>query len=232
MLESLALGLLAVAVVAMVLVRDWRPTVAWLLLAFAGAAGVLQQQPWAAPEVGNLLFAAEALTGLIVAGMLLITGLTFSRDYNVEDLDEFGLMELRRAARRAAHLDVPHRANDYVLPGVGLLVVLGGVALLPRLYAGPNGVELVDYTWTLLLLGGVLQLVISQNLLKIGGGLLLLALGLQMLYVARSAAVGLVVLALLDVAMLVLALTIAFLCGLLYGRLRTLDVGEVYRQGP
>ncbi len=228
--ELLSLALLGLAVAGMLLVHDWRPTVALLLAAFAlTAAFVAQQRFSGALALGplNLPAALQVITGLAASGMLVLTGLTFTHDYNLEDLDEFGLMELRRAVRRAARLQLPKRWTDYLLPAAALVVVGGATALLPPLYAAPA--RPIDYAWIMVLLAGLLQILTTQNLLKIGCGLLVIGLGLQLLYIGAVPSLSLLVLALLNLGMLALALIVAYLSGLVYGRVKTLELPELYR---
>ncbi len=235
----LLLSGLALATGGILLAREWLWLVACLLVVFMCVAGLLLQQPLTNDLSGGvarwILPLAEAVSGVVVTGILLLTGLTFGHDYRPEQLDEFGRMELRRVARQALLLVQPAEWSDYLLPMAGFIVALAATALLPRLYslagAAGSGMQGAQYGWTLLVLTGLIQLIISQNMLKLGCGVLLIGLGLQLFYLDWSTSIGLPVLALLHIAMIVLALVVAYLCGLLYGRLQTLELGELYSRG-
>ncbi|MGB9739066.1 MAG: hypothetical protein ACPL7F_12085, partial [Chloroflexus sp.] len=98
--------LLSISAGGILLLRDWRLTVGLLLLNYIALAGLLNQQPFIPPDLGQFglssLAVIKVLTGLCATSILAVTALTFSRDYGLEDLDEFGQAELRRALRAAA----------------------------------------------------------------------------------------------------------------------------------
>jgi hypothetical protein len=219
------------------LLRDWRMTFPALLINYVCVALFLAQQQFLKPDLqlGSLTVSTTVLVKLITGGaataILTITALTFSREYNLEDLDEFSLSELRRAARRAQRQRAaePLRLADYVVPFWTLvLTVLASVAL-PRLY--PIGsTSTVDFVWYWLGLVGLFTMVVAGDLLKVGLGLLLCASSVDVLYTAISNTVQVFPLALLGLVTITLALAVAYLSGLLYGRLKTLELNELYKQ--
>ncbi|MBA3944244.1 MAG: hypothetical protein H0X37_06725 [Herpetosiphonaceae bacterium] len=236
-MDWLLLSGLALATGGMLLARQWLWLVVALLVVYMCVAGFLFQQPLATDLALGItrwiLPLAEVVSGVVVVGILLVTGLTFGRDERPEQLDEVSLMELRRVARRSFRLAQPAEWSDYLLPVAGFVIALVATTLLPHIYrlTGAAGGSLdAQYSWTLLVLAGMIQLIIAQDMLKLGGGILLIGLGLQLFYLDGSTSIGLPVLALLHIAMIVLALVVAYLCGLLYGRLQTLDLDELYSQ--
>lgn len=217
------------------LMRDWRFTVSALLLMYICLAWFLTQQQFITPDltIGSVALSTTVLvkliTGFAAALILAITALTFSREYNTEDLDEFSLAELRRAARRAQRATEPFRLSDYVVPFWSLVLAAIAALLLPRLYPIGRTYQ-VDFVWYWLLLTGLFTLVTAGDLLKIGLGLLLCVASIDVIYTAIASRVQVFPLALLSLLTLVLALAVAYLSGLLYGRLKTLDLGELYRR--
>lgn len=217
------------------LLRDWRLTFPALLLTYLCVALFLTQQQFIRPDLQlgsyaiSTMVVIKVITGLSAVAILGITALTFSREYNLEDLDEFSLSELRRAARRAQlqRATQPFRAGDYVLPLWALVMALIASIALPRLY--PIGTEEIDFVWYWLGLIGLFTMVSAADLLKIGLGLLLCVESMALLYTALARAVQIVPLALLSLTTVVLALVIAYLSGLLYGRLKTLELNELYK---
>ena len=89
------------------LLRSWRVTFSALLVNYIGVAFFLAQQQFINPDLhlGGAAISTTVLVKLIAGvastAILTLTALTFSREYNLEDLDEFSLAELRRATRRA-----------------------------------------------------------------------------------------------------------------------------------
>ncbi len=219
------------------LLRDWRITVSALLVNYIGVAIFLAQQQFIQPDlhIGSIAVSTTVLvkliTGVAATAILSITALTFSREYNQEDLDEFSLAELRRAARRAQRQRAaePLRLADFVVPFWALaLAVLASVAL-PRIY--PIGdTNTIDFVWYWLGLVGLFTTVIAGDLLKVGLGLLLCASSVDVLYTAISSTVQVFPLALLGLVSITLALAVAYLSGLLYGRLKTLELNELYKR--
>ncbi|HMP41622.1 MAG TPA: hypothetical protein PKA05_14680, partial [Roseiflexaceae bacterium] len=138
--------------------------------------------------------------------------------------------ELRRAARRAQRERAaqPFHLSDYVVPFWSLVLIALASLALPRLY--PIGTNDVDFVWYWLGLTGLFTLVTANDLLKIGLGLLLVAGSVDLLYTAVSRTVQIFPLALLSLMTIVLALVIAYLSGLLFGRLKTLDLNELYKR--
>jgi hypothetical protein len=228
---------LALTAALVLLLRDWRVTVTTLLLNYIFLALFLAQQQFIEPDRTLLGYAisttvlVKLITGAAVALILGITGLTFNRDYNLEDLDEFSLAELRRAARRAQRLrgSEPFRFSDYVVPFWSLVLALLACLTLPRIYPiAPN--PQVDFAWYALAFAGMLSLATASDMLKVGLGLLLCTSSVDLLYTALARGVGVIPLALLSLVTILLALGVAYLSGLLYGRLKTLDLAELYRR--
>lgn len=233
---------IGVTAAVVLLFRDWRLTFPALLLNYLTLGLFLAQQRFVNPDITLLgfelstLVLVKLLTGLTVTLILGITALTFSREYGLENLDEFGLSELRRAARAAQRqrASKPFQLSDYVLPfWAGVLALLVSL-VLPRVYAiGPS--EAVDFAWYWLVLTGVLTIATASDLLKIGLGLLLCASGIDLLYTAvistpEASGLNVAPLALLSLFHILLALAVAYLSGLLYGRLKTLDLSELYKR--
>ena len=219
------------------LMRDWRVTFPALLVNYVAVALFLAQQQFIKPDLqlGGLALSTTVLvkliSGVAATAILMITALTFSREYNVEDLDEFSLSELRRAARRAQRLRAaePFHLSDYVISFWTLvLTVLASVAL-PRLYPIGNTMT-IDFVWYWLGLIGLFTMVVAGDLLKVGLGLLLCIGSIDVLYTAIASTVQVFPLALLGLVTVVLALAVAYLSGLLYGRLKTLELNELYKR--
>lgn len=235
----IAIGLTAAVIL---LFRDWRITFPALLINYLALGLFLAQQGFVGPDLElpglplSSLVLVKLITGLAVTLILAITALTFSRDYGLESLDEFGLSELRRAARAAQRqrASQPLQLGDYVIPfWAGVLGLLASLAL-PWIY--PIGPSLeVDFAWYWLGLTGLLTVATAGDLLKIGLGLLLCVSSIDLLYtalVSTPAASGLKVvpLSLLSLFNILLALAVAYLSGLLYGRLKTLELSELYKR--
>lgn len=219
------------------LLRDWRITVPALLLNYLFLAVFLAQQQFIDPDLSlfgraiSTTVVVKIITGAAVVLILIVTALTFSRDYNLEDLDEFSLAELRRAARRAQRqrASEPFRFSDYVVPFWSLVLALLASLTLPRLYPIAPSQE-VDFVWYALAFTGLLTLATAGDTLKVGLGLLLCTSSIDLLYTALATGVGVVPLGLLSLVTILLALAVAYLSSLLYGRLKTLDLGELYRR--
>lgn len=241
MINWLLLGI-AVSAGVTLLFRDWRLTIPALFLNYVSLAFFVSQQQFLTPDLEffGLRFSTTVLvkliTGLAVTLILALTALTFSRDYGLEDLDEFGLAELRRAARAAQRqrASQPFRLSDYVVPFWAMVLALLASLALPRIY--PISVSPgVDFAWYWLGLIGLLTIVTAGDLLKIGLGLLLCTSSVDLLYTAvvsrpQASGVGIVPVALLSVVTILLALIVAYLSGLLYGRLKTLELSELYKR--
>jgi hypothetical protein len=217
------------------LLRDWRLTVPALLFSYCCIALFLAQQQFVKADLQfggqslSTLVIIKLITGVAATGILAITALTFSREYNLEDLDEFSLSELRRAARRAQTVSAtqPFRLGDYVLPFWTLVLAAIASLALPRLY--PIGSTDIDFVWYWLGLIGLFTMISAADLLKVGLGLLLCVESMMLLYVAVARNVQVIPLALLSLITVVMALMIAYLSGLLYGRLKTLELNELYK---
>src|SRR5262245_49075975 len=105
------------------LLRDWRGTFPAILTNYVCLALFLAQQQFLPSDLrlGDYMLSTVVLvkliTGFAVTAILVVTALTFSRDYGLENLDAFGLAELRRAARAAQRqrASQPFRLSDYVI---------------------------------------------------------------------------------------------------------------------
>lgn len=223
------------------LLRDWRITVSAMLVNYISLAWFLAQQQSLVPNliveqsIGTIV-AVKLVTGVAVTIILAITALTFSREYGLEDLDEFGLAELRRAARAAQRQQAsePFQFSNYTVPLATLVLAFFTSLILPRLY--PLAIsQSVDFAWYWLGLTGLFTLVTATDILKIGLGLLLCTSSMDLLYTTvvstpSAGGVGIMPIALLSLVTILLSLAVAYLSGLLYGRLKTLDLGELYQQ--
>jgi hypothetical protein len=219
------------------LLRDWRLTIPALLLNYLFVTMFLTAQQFIQPDVTlfgvafSTTVIVKLITGLAASAILAITALTFSREYNLEDLDEFSLAELRRAARRAQQIQAnqPVRLSEYVVPFWALVLALLASIVLPRIY--PIGQRYgIDFAWYWLGFVGLFTMMTATDLLKIGLGLMLCVASIDLLYTAVARSVQVFPLGLLSLLTIVLALAIAYLSGLLYGRLKTLDLAELYRR--
>lgn len=232
---------IGVTATVILLFRDWRLTFPALLLNYIAIALFLAEQQFIAPDLillGQMstLILVKLVTGLAVTLILTITALTFSREYGLENLDEFGLAELRRAARAAQRqrASQPFQLSDYVLPFWSGVLALFASTTLPWIYAiAPT--PAADFAWYWLLLTGVLTIATAGDVLKIGLGLLLCASGVDVLYTAvvstpNASGLNVIPLALISQVQILLALAIAYLSGLLYGRLKTLELNELYKR--
>lgn len=228
---SLVLFIALVLLVAgLVLFQNWRVTVPLLVGAELCRIGLLWQIAGFASTAGRqTLTLVEVVTALSVGLILLVTALTFTRDYNTEQLDEFGLMELRRAARRAQQqrAQIGGRWAGYVVP-LGA-VLLAGLAtwLLGRAYPIARD-ELINAAWTFMLLCGLLVLITANDVLKLGLGLLLLLSAAKLLYFGVASQLNVLHIGLLELLSLLLAVVAAYVSGLLYGRLRTLEFSSLF----
>jgi multisubunit Na+/H+ antiporter MnhC subunit len=227
------------------LLRDWRVTFPALLLNYVFVALLLTQQPYLASslQIGgwgiSAIVLVKLITGVAVTAILTLTALMFSREYGLEDLDEFSLAELRRAARRAQRQGVePFRFSNYVVAFWALVLAALAALALPRLYPILPSIA-VDFSWYWLALTGLFTMVVAGDLLKIGLGLMLCANCIDLLYTAHPHpatariepnGLGVYPLGLLSLMAITLALGIAYLSGLLYGRLKTLELNELYKR--
>lgn len=237
-LSLVALLMLSLGSGLILLLRDWRITVPALLLTYGGIGLFLLQQPLLVPDLlieASLerIVTVKLITGFGATLILLFTGLTFNQEFGIEELDEFGLSELRRAARavQRQRASQPFRLSSYVVPLLLLLLVLLTSLALPRIYPIAPLVQ-VDFAWYWLGLTGLLTLVIADTMLKIGLGLLLSLASMDFLYTAvlstpQARGVGIVPLLLLSLVTILLALAIAYLSGLLYGRMKTLELSAL-----
>jgi magnesium-transporting ATPase (P-type) len=219
------------------LLRNWQITFPALLLNYVSVALFLAQQQFITPDLrlGSAAISTtvlvELITGVATTAILTITALTFSREYGLEELDEFSLTELRRAARRAQRQRAaePFRSANYVVGFWSLVLAVLAALALPRLYPIGRSYE-VDFAWYWLGLTGLFTLAAAGDLLKIGLGLLLCANSIDLLYTAIASTVQVFPLALLSLVTIILAVAVAYLSGLLYGRLKTLELNELYKR--
>ncbi|MFQ3632076.1 hypothetical protein [Roseiflexus sp.] len=231
-----AIVILSVSSGVILLLRDWRITTPALFVNYLSIAWFLAQQQFITPDlvIGELALSTtivvKVITGFAASLILGITAVTFSREYNLEDLDEFSLAELRRAARRAQRqrASEPFRVSEYVVPFWALVLAAIASLALPRLY--PIGSQTVDMAWYWLGLTGLFTIVIAGDTLKIGLGLLLVVSSIDLVYTAIASTVQVFPLALLSLTTIVLSLSVAYLSGLMYGRLKTLDLGALYKR--
>lgn len=218
------------------LAQQWRSTLIGLLFNYVFVAAFLAQSQFSKPDIEVLgvgistTIAVKLIAGLSAVLILAITALTFSRDYNAEVLDEFSLAELRRAARLAQRkqLVAPLRFADFVVPMWALILAAIASFVLPRLY--PIGSEEVDFAWYWLTLTGIFTIVTANDLLKLGLGLLVCVSSIDLLYTAIASTVEVFPLAMLGLTTIVLSLSVSYLSGLMYGRLKTLELNELYKR--
>lgn len=227
----LLIGLLLV-VAALVVLQDWRVTIPLLLVADLCRIGLMWQVGIFAGDAGRTtVLVVESATALSVGAILLLTALTFTRPYNTEQLDEFALFELRRAARRAQQQrrEIVGRWSGYVVP-LGA-VLLAGLAtwLINRAYPVASN-PLIDAAWTFMLLCGLLVLITANDVLKLGLGLLLLLGSAKLLYFGVASRLNVLHIGLLELLSLLLAVVAAYVSGLLYGRLHTLEFGSLFER--
>lgn len=228
---------IAVSGALILLLHNWRITFTALLVNYVGVALFLAQQQFIKPDLQLFGYAlsttvlVKLITGCSATLILTLTALTFSREYNQEALDEFSLAELRRAARSAQRRSAsePFRPADYIIPFWTLVLAILASVALPRLYPIGDSYT-IDFVWYWLGLIGLFTMVVAGDILKIGLGLLLCIGAIDVLYTAISSSVQVFPLALLGLVAIVLALAVAYLSGLLYGRLKTLDLNELYKR--
>ncbi len=223
---------LVLVVGALVVVNDWRWTIPLLLGTELCRIGLTWQtmNVVKGSTVWPLLI-AQAVAALSAGLILLITALNFTKDYSAVELDEFALLELRRAALRAQHQRglVTGRWGASIVPFGG--VVLAGLAtwLLSTFYPVARQ-QIVDAGWIFLLLCGLLILITALDVLKLGLGMLVLVASAKLLYLGVAAPQSVLHVGLLELLSLMLAVIVAYLSGLLYGRLHTLEFGSLFEQ--
>lgn len=147
------------------LIRDWRLSFSALFLNYICLALFLDQQQFIDPELSPTVFGVSTtmivkfITGAAVTAILTLTALTFSHEYGLEELDEFGLSELRRAARAAQRQRTtqPPRLDDYIVPFWAIVLALLASLILPRLYPIAAS-QAVDFAWYWLGLTGLFTL--------------------------------------------------------------------------
>lgn len=238
--DIIALIGLTISAGLVLLLRDWRLTVSALLANYCCLAWFLARQQALIPDLLveqsiTTIVLVKLVTGIAVTLILALTALTFSRDYGLEDLDEFGLSELRRAARAAQqHASEPFRLSDYTVPFWSLTLALLMSVTLTRTYPVAPA-QTINFAWYWLGLTGIFTLAVAGDLLKVGLGLLLCTSSIDLLYTTvvslpNASGVGIIPLTLLSLVTILLALVVAYLSGLLYSRLKTLELNELYRQ--
>ena len=202
------------------LAQQWRSTLIGLFFNYLFVAAFLAQPQFIKPDL-TLLGVAISTTVLVklIAGLsavliLAVTALTFSRDYDAE------------AQRK--QLVAPLRFADFVVPMWALILAAIASFILPRLY--PIGSEEVDFAWYWLTLTGIFTIVTANDLLKLGLGLLVCVRSIDLLYTAIASTVQVFPLAMLGLTTIVLSLSVSYLSGLMYGRLKTLELNELYKR--
>lgn len=233
---------LAISSGLILLLQDWRQTIPSLFINSVCQALFLAEQQFLKPDLSfgswgiSTVVLVKFLAGIAVAVILAITALTFSKEYGLEDLDEFGLTELRRAARAAQRQKAPRpfQPGEYALAFWAMVLALLASLTLPRIYPiAPS--PLIDFAWYWLGLTGLFTLATTANMLKVGMGLLLCTGSIDLLYTAvasgpQTSGVSVGAVAMLSLVTILLALVVAYLSGLLFGRLKTLELNELYKR--
>lgn len=218
------------------------------IVALAGALVLLQTWRWLIPLLvgldllrigliatngslpgGSTVLLVEVVTALSVGAILLLTALTFGRSYNTAQLDEFALFELRRSARRAQQRrgQISGRWGSITVPLGALLLAGLATWLLNRAYPVARD-PLLDAAWVWMLLCGLLVLITAGDVLKLGLGLLVLLSSAKLLYFGVAIETNVLHTGLLAALSLLLALIVAYVSGLLYGRLHSLEFDSLY----
>lgn len=218
-LLNLFLAGLGIAIGGLILMTDWRVLVALLLLVYGCAGGIVAYQPFvriAAPDASfNPLLVALLLTGLIVTAVLGLTGRSFALSTGLPLPEEEPADELLASPT----------PSSFILHFWALMVAVIAAVWLGRWYVqlqaptpiGPDARhEMTGYAWAVLVVGGVGQVLLSRDLLKLGTGLLLLMLSAQILMIGLAEQVQLLLVLLLNVASILLALGITVLSTLLH----------------
>ncbi len=222
--------ILLLVVGTLVVVNDWRWTISLLVGTELCRIGLTWQTVNVVKgSTGWPLLLAQVVAALSAGLILVITALNFARDYSSAELDEIALLELRRAAQRAQHQRglVRGRWGGSVVPFGG--VVLAGLAtwLLSTFYPVARQ-QIVDAGWIFLLLCGLLILITALDVLKLGLGMLVLVASAKLLYLGVATPLSVLHVGLLELLSLMLAVILAYLSGLLYGRLHTLEFGSLF----
>ena len=186
----------------------------------------LAQQQFITPDLrlGDIAVSTTVLvkliSGVAATAILTITALTFSREYGLEELDEFSLTELRRAARRAQRQRAaePFRFCELCRRHSGRWCwrrwrrwrCRGSTRSARAMRSTSPGTGSGSPACS----RSSSQAICS----KIGLGLLLCAGSIDLLYSAIATTVQVFPLALLSLMTIILALAVAYLSGLLYGR--------------
>ena len=232
LMTSALLIILLLVVAALVVVNDWRLTIPLLVTTELCRIGVTWQAVTIIRGAGGWpLLLAQLVTTLSAGLILLITALNFTRNYSPAELDEFALLELRRAARRAQHQRglVMGRWASSVVP-LGALLLAGLATWLLSTFYPVARQQIVDAAWMFLLLCGLLVLITAVDVLKLGLGMLLLVASAKVLYLGVATQLNVFHVGLLELLSVMLAIIVAYLSGLLYGRLHTLEFGSLFDQ--
>lgn len=225
----LLLIILGLLVAALVVLAEWRVTIPLLFAADLARIGLMQQATSMAAAGRSTLLIVELVTAVSVGAILLVTALTFTRPYQLEQLDEFALFELRRAARKAQQqrAQFAGRWTGYAVPLGAVLLAALATYFLGQ--ANPIARDpVIDAAWMFMLLCGLLVLIMANDVLKLGLGLLLLVGSAKLLYVGVASRLNVLHWSLLELIQLLLAVVAAYLSGLLYGRLHTLEFGSLF----
>lgn len=232
---AMALGLLIILLLvvgALVVMSDWRFTIPLVVGAELCRIGLT----WLTVNVvrgpgGGPLLIAQVVTTVSIGIILLITALHFTRDYSPAELDEFALLELRRAARRAQNQRglVAGRSGGSLVP-LGAVVLAGLATWLLSTFYPVARQQTLDAAWMFLLLCGLLTLITAVDVLKLGLAMLVLVASAKLLYLGVATQLNVLHLGLLELLSLMLAVIVAYLSGLLYGRLHTLEYGSLFDQ--
>jgi hypothetical protein len=212
----------------LIVFNDWRVTIPLLLAAEMSRIGLM----WQTADAINLtLMLIEAVTAVSVSLILLVTAFTFTRPYQSEQLDEFALLELRRAARYAQHqrAQAAGRWTGTIVP-IGALLLAGLATWLLSTFYPVAKAQTLDAGWIFLLLCGLLVLITANDALKMGLGLLLLMGSAKLLYFGVATRINVIHIGLLELLTLVLAVTVAYLSGILFARLRTLELNSLFER--
>ncbi len=225
---ALLLILLWLSASAVIVARDWRVSVPALMIADLARILLSRRLTSLDAEVLLPVLPVELMATLGAGLILLITGITLTRELPLEQLDEFSQMELRRAARESQQRRAAiGRWNGLIVPVGALVLAALATWLLSRAYPIARDPS-IDAAWIFMLLSGLLALVTATDALKLGLGLLLILMSAKLLYLGIAARLNILHIGLLELLSLALALIVAYLSGLLYGRLRTLDLDSLF----
>ncbi|PZS05568.1 MAG: hypothetical protein DLM69_00825 [Candidatus Chloroheliales bacterium] len=240
--ELIAAGLILTGVL-LVLLRDWRITVAALFAQYLLLGLLISITLPADLHLGADLNSAaliEAATGLTVTLLFSITarmvvgGELTADTYAGQELDEFQQAALRRQRRRVTRDAVQARANrraivgEYLLPTAALLICATAAYSLSQLYPlGRSPINDFSFYWVVLC--GLFTLLLARDLIKISIGLLVLLNGLGLLLASLGQRPGLLVEGTQAAVTIGLATALSYLWLSLHARLHSLNLDEVLR---